>query len=83
MIIRPKYLEIFKIKQIFLLFQGGYATNQELCMSYILYYPRTALAGCSSMTPVDFFFHKFGVTEFYHHSIEEIEKILLKLTDKQ
>ncbi|XP_072944513.1 MOXD1 homolog 1-like [Epargyreus clarus] len=56
---------------------GGYSASQEMCLSFILYYPRTELAGCYSMTPVVEFFQTFGVKEFYGLSMMDVEKIFL------
>ncbi|XP_022123223.2 MOXD1 homolog 1 [Pieris rapae] len=56
---------------------GGYSATQEMCLSFILYYPRTQLAGCYSMTPVVEFFETFGVKEFYGLSMMQVEKIFL------
>ncbi|XP_045500317.1 MOXD1 homolog 1-like [Colias croceus] len=56
---------------------GGYSATQEMCLSFILYYPRTELAGCYSMTPVVEFFETFGVKEFYGLSMMQVEKIFL------
>lgn len=56
---------------------GGYSAKQEMCLSFILYYPRTELAGCYSMTPVKEFFETFGVKEFYGFSFTDIENIFL------
>lgn len=50
---------------------------QEMCLSFILYYPRTELAGCYSMTPVKEFFETFGVRQFYGLSILQLENIFL------
>ncbi|XP_014287078.1 MOXD1 homolog 1 [Halyomorpha halys] len=62
---------------------GGHAVKEEICMAYLLYYPRTALASCTSMTPVDFFFQTFGIKAFYNQNMEEVEKILLKQSEKR
>lgn len=56
---------------------GGYSTSQEMCLSFVLYYPRTELAGCYSMTPVDEFFETFGVKEFYFMSMIKIQNLFL------
>lgn len=50
---------------------------QEMCLSFVLYYPRTELAGCYSMTPVVEFFETFGVKTFNGISMIEVEKIFL------
>lgn len=56
---------------------GGYSASQEMCLSFILYYPRTELAGCYSMTPVKEFFETFGVKEFYGLNFTQVENIFL------
>ncbi|XP_026495607.2 MOXD1 homolog 1-like [Vanessa tameamea] len=56
---------------------GGYSASQEMCLSFILYYPRTELAGCYSMTPVVEFFETFGVQEFYGLNMMQVENIFL------
>ncbi|KAG6448889.1 MOXD1 homolog 1 [Manduca sexta] len=56
---------------------GGYSAQQEMCLSFILYYPRTELAGCYSMTPVKEFFETFGVKEFSKLSFMQVENIFL------
>ncbi|XP_075210219.1 MOXD1 homolog 1-like [Lycorma delicatula] len=62
---------------------GGYSTKQEMCLAFIVYYPRTPLASCLSMTPVEYFFKTFGVTEFYKYNMSTVEKMFLKLTENQ
>ncbi|CAG9564813.1 unnamed protein product [Danaus chrysippus] len=54
---------------------GGYSDRQEMCLSFVLYYPRTELAGCYSNTPVVEFFETFGVKQFYGLSMLHLEKI--------
>ncbi|RVE51429.1 hypothetical protein evm_003984 [Chilo suppressalis] len=56
---------------------GGYSASQEMCLSFVLYYPRTELAGCYSMTPVKEFFETFGVKEFYALTMMQVENIFL------
>lgn len=56
---------------------GGYSAKQEMCLSFILYYPRTELAGCYSMTPVKEFFETFGVKKFYGLNFTQVENIFL------
>ena len=60
-------------------FQGGYSTKQEMCLAFVLYYPRTPLAACYSMTPVKYFFETFGVREFYDVDMDTVERMFLKL----
>ncbi|XP_050299023.1 MOXD1 homolog 1 [Anthonomus grandis grandis] len=57
---------------------GGYSTREEMCLSFVMYYPRTELAGCYSIPPVKYFFKNLGVSEFYGKNMTEVEKALLE-----
>ncbi|KAL1497332.1 hypothetical protein ABEB36_008314 [Hypothenemus hampei] len=57
---------------------GGYSTREEMCLSFVLYYPRTDLAGCYSIPPVKYFFENLGVKEFYGKNMSEVELALLE-----
>lgn len=56
---------------------GGYSTKQEMCLSFITYYPRIELAGCYSMTPVKEFFETFRVYQFYSLNMTDVENLFL------
>lgn len=56
---------------------GGYSTKQEMCLSFITYYPKIDLAGCYSMTPVKEFFETFGVYEFHSMNMTDVENLFL------
>ncbi|XP_064213511.1 MOXD1 homolog 1 [Tribolium castaneum] len=56
---------------------GGYSTKEEMCLAFVLHYPRTQLAGCYSMSPIKYFFKNLGVNKFYGKNMEEIENIFL------
>lgn len=56
---------------------GGYSTKQEMCLSFITYYPKIDLAGCYSMTPVREFFEMFGVYKFYSLNMTDVENLFL------
>lgn len=56
---------------------GGYSTKQEMCLSFLTYYPRIDLAGCYSMTPVREFFETFGVYQFYSLNMTDVENLFL------
>ncbi|XP_063985800.1 MOXD1 homolog 1 [Diachasmimorpha longicaudata] len=56
---------------------GGYAATQEMCLSFVVYYPRTDLAGCYSMTPATDLFKTLGVTNFKGVSLDNLEKLFL------
>nr|CAD7450704.1 unnamed protein product [Timema bartmani] len=58
---------------------GGYSTKQEMCLAFLLYYPRTSMASCLSMTPVKYFFEAFGVKKFYNITMDAVERMFLKL----
>jgi hypothetical protein len=49
-----------------------------MCLAFVLYYPRTQLAGCYSMTPVKHFFESFGVRQFYNTDMDAVERMFLK-----
>ncbi|XP_018333725.1 MOXD1 homolog 1 [Agrilus planipennis] len=56
---------------------GGYSTREEMCLAFVLHYPRTQLAGCYSMPPIRYFFKNLGVNEFYNMNMTEIEGMFL------
>ncbi|KAF5296520.1 hypothetical protein FQR65_LT01510 [Abscondita terminalis] len=56
---------------------GGYSTRDEMCLAFILHYPRTQLAGCYSMPPIKYFFENLGVKEFYDKNMTHIENMFL------
>lgn len=57
---------------------GGYSTKEEMCLAFVLHYPRTELAGCYSMPPIQYFFQNLGVKEFYDKNMSEIETLFLQ-----
>ncbi|KAJ8966604.1 hypothetical protein NQ314_003434 [Rhamnusium bicolor] len=57
---------------------GGYSTQEEMCLAFVLHYPRTQLAGCYSIPPVKYFFETLGIREFYGKDMMEIEQALLE-----
>lgn len=57
---------------------GGYTTLDEMCLAFVLHYPRTRLAGCYSIPPVKYFFENLGIKEFYGKDMGEIEKAILE-----
>ncbi|KAB0792970.1 hypothetical protein PPYR_12590 [Photinus pyralis] len=56
---------------------GGYSTREEMCLAFVLHYPRTQLAGCYSMPPIKYFFDNLGVKEFYEKNMSLIENMFL------
>lgn len=56
---------------------GGYAASQEMCLAFVVYYPRISLAACYSMTPVKALFRTLGVNSFRGVTMEHLEKLFL------
>ncbi|XP_014472209.1 PREDICTED: MOXD1 homolog 1 [Dinoponera quadriceps] len=56
---------------------GGYAASQEMCLAFVVHYPKTPLAACYSMTPVKDLFRILGVVSFKGMSMDELEKLFL------
>ncbi|KMQ96820.1 moxd1-like protein 1 protein [Lasius niger] len=56
---------------------GGYAATQEMCLAFVVHYPRTPLAGCYSVTPVRDLFKTLGVHSFKGVTMEYLEKLFL------
>ncbi|XP_044590094.1 MOXD1 homolog 1-like [Cotesia glomerata] len=56
---------------------GGYAATQEMCLAFVVYYPRTQLAGCYSTSPPKDFFKTLGVYDFKGVSLDNLEKLFL------
>ncbi|XP_029175897.1 uncharacterized protein LOC114944249 [Nylanderia fulva] len=56
---------------------GGYAATQEMCLAFVLHYPRTSLAGCYSVTPVKDLFRTLGVHSFRGMTMDYLEKLFL------
>ncbi|KZC05639.1 PREDICTED: MOXD1 homolog 1 [Dufourea novaeangliae] len=56
---------------------GGYAASQEMCLAFVVHYPRTPLAACYSMTPVKDLFKTLGVYSFKGVTMDHLEKLFL------
>ncbi|XP_076621804.1 MOXD1 homolog 1-like [Colletes latitarsis] len=56
---------------------GGYAASQEMCLAFVVHYPRTPLATCYSMTPVKDLFKTLGVYSFKGVTMDHLEKLFL------
>lgn len=56
---------------------GGYAATQEMCLAFVLHYPRTRLAACYSMTPVKELFKTLGVDSFKGVTVDHLEQLFL------
>ncbi|KAG7210089.1 hypothetical protein KM043_011660 [Ampulex compressa] len=58
---------------------GGYAASQEMCLAFVVHYPRTPLAACYSMTPVKDLFKTLGVHSFKGVTMDHLEKLFLTM----
>ncbi|XP_046409387.1 MOXD1 homolog 1 [Neodiprion fabricii] len=58
---------------------GGYAATQEMCLAFVVHYPRTPLAACYSMTPVKDLFKTLGVHSFRGITFDHLEKLVLTI----
>ncbi|EFN82136.1 MOXD1-like protein 1 [Harpegnathos saltator] len=56
---------------------GGYAASQEMCLAFVVHYPKTPLAACYSMTPVKDLFRTLGVMKFKGMTMDQLEKVFL------
>jgi len=56
---------------------GGYAVTQEMCLAFAVYYPKTPLAACYSMTPVKHLFKILAVTNFRGMTMDYLETLFL------
>ncbi|KAK9299586.1 hypothetical protein QLX08_007402 [Tetragonisca angustula] len=56
---------------------GGYAASQEMCLAFVVHYPRTPLAACYSMTPIKHLFKTLGVYSFKGVTMDHLEKLFL------
>ncbi|PBC27738.1 MOXD1-like protein [Apis cerana cerana] len=56
---------------------GGYAASQEMCLAFVVHYPRTPLAACYSMTPLKHLFKTLGVYSFKGVTMDHLEKLFL------
>ncbi|ROT68032.1 dopamine beta hydroxylase [Penaeus vannamei] len=44
---------------------GGFGTDEEMCLTYLTYYPRTNLSMCSSVPSMSVLLESFGIDEIY------------------
>jgi dimethyladenosine transferase 1 len=42
---------------------AGYSTTDEMCETFIWYYPRVGLESCASTYPIEKFYNKFGIKD--------------------
>lgn len=56
-------LDPSNVESIFFFLQGGLSTRDEMCLSYLLYYPRVNLARCESLPEITGQLRFIGVKE--------------------
>jgi len=55
---------------------GGLSTRDEMCLVFILYYPRTALADCRSLPALHTLTTALGIHDIYGHSFEKLVEFM-------
>lgn len=53
---------------------AGESTKEEMCHTYLVYYPKMDLTACRSFYPLDSFFSKFGIYD-WDRSIEALQHL--------
>ena len=51
---------------------GGLSTRDEMCLVFVLYYPRAALADCRSLPALHTLTEAIGIQDIYGHSFEKL-----------
>jgi hypothetical protein len=51
---------------------GGLATRDEMCMVFVLYYPRAALADCRSLPALHTLTHALGIEDVYGSAFQRL-----------
>jgi hypothetical protein len=51
---------------------GGLSTREEMCLAFILYYPRTALADCRSLPDLHTLTSALGIQDIYGESFKHL-----------
>jgi len=57
---------------------GGYAVTEEMCLAFIMYYPKTHLVSCYSTTPVNDFIRILGVNSLKGMTMEFLKKLFME-----
>jgi len=55
---------------------GGLSTREEMCLGFILYYPRSALADCRSLPALHTLTNALGIEEIYGRSFERLVEFM-------
>jgi len=51
---------------------GGLSTRDEMCLVFVLYYPRSSLADCRSLPALHTLTQALGIHQIYGHSFEKL-----------
>merc|ERR1719509_707624 len=60
---------------------GGLSTRDEMCLVFVLYYPRTALADCRSLPALHTLTQALGIQHIYGHSFEKLAIFMKDIGD--
>ena len=60
---------------------GGLSTRDEMCLVFILYYPRAALADCRSLPALHTLTEAIGIKDIYGHSFEKLAFFMKDIGD--
>ena len=60
---------------------GGLSTRDEMCLVFVLYYPRAALADCRSLPALHTLTQAIGIQDIYGHSFEKLAVFMKDIGD--
>ena len=61
---------------------GGLSTREEMCLGFILYYPRSKLADCRSLPTLETAMKAFGIEAVYGEAFDKLKAFLEDLEGK-
>merc|ERR550532_42389 len=62
---------------------GGLSTREEMCLGFILYYPRSKLADCRSLPTLETAMQGFGIKSVYGNAFEKLKAFLEDLEGRE
>jgi len=60
---------------------GGLSTRDEMCLVFVLYYPRTQLADCRSLPALNTLTSALGIQDFYGESFKRLVEFMKDIGD--
>jgi len=60
---------------------GGLSTKDEMCLVFVLYYPRSSLADCRSLPALKTVTNALGIQDIYGHSFEKLVEFMKDIGD--